>query len=401
MSVDNLARDALSYFSKGGGTGENDVLLVLVPKSRGVFPLLKIPEGCISLLQSWGKNIGAGNPGLMIAAPWTRIAYCVTRQSCTYNAPVKRCATRDNVMVAADLLVIFSISNAEDFVYKLGAANFDMMLSGSLEEALRKQIRNMDHGDVLALRGSKASDLLEVLNVKFQEVGVVFTDCKVVDVELPRVLVENHSFAKEMEITMSNLDRDHRFQMGEIERQADISVRGVQRAAEAAIVTENGKKKQAQLMMEQKVQKMEEQKRVLVINAEQTAKVREMEAKAALERKKVEMEKLRVTLVSDEEGILSSTKVTADLGFDMELVQAEADKIKYNSDAEALKLEGNAEAEAIRQLADKRKFELQIREREILGKMASAGNFNLIGESGDLIIGGIINGRVGRVQAVD
>ena len=30
-------------------------------------------------------------------------------------------------------------------------------------------------------------------------------------------------------------------------------------------------------------------------------------------------------------------------GFDMELVQAEADKIKYNSDAEALKLEGNAE----------------------------------------------------------
>ena len=26
---------------------------------------------------------------------------------------------------------------------------------------------------------------------------------------------------------MQNLDRDHRFQMGEIERQADISVRGV------------------------------------------------------------------------------------------------------------------------------------------------------------------------------
>merc|ERR1719155_315850 len=127
----------------------------------------------------------------------------------------------------------------------------------------------MQHTDVLALRGSKASDLLEVLNEKFREMGVVFTDCKVVDVELPRVLVENHSYAKEMEITMGNLDRDHRFQMGEIERQADISVRGVTRAAEAAIVTENGKKKQAQLMMEQKVQKMEEQKRVQVITAEQ------------------------------------------------------------------------------------------------------------------------------------
>merc|ERR1719171_3366672 len=267
MSVDNLARDALSMFSKGGGG--DDVLLVLVPKSRGAFPLLKIPEGCNSLLQSWGKNIGSGNPGLMPAAPWTRIAYCVTRQSCTYSAPVKRCPTRDNVMVAADILVIFNISNAADFVYKLGAANFDMMLSGSLEEALRKQIRNMDHTEVLALRGSKASDLLDVLNGKFQEMGVVFTDCKVVDVELPRVLVENHSYAKEMEITMSNLERDHRFQMGEIERQADISVRGVQRAAEATIVTENGKKKQAQLMMEQRVQKMEEQKRVQVITAEQ------------------------------------------------------------------------------------------------------------------------------------
>merc|ERR1719171_1695942 len=267
MSVDNLARDALSMFSKGGGG--DDVLLVLVPRSRGIFPLLKIPEGCITLLQTWGKNVGAGNPGLMFAPPWTRIAYCVTRQSSTYSAPVKRCPTKDNVMVAADLLVIFNITDPEAFVYKLGAANFDMMLSGSLEEALRKQIRNMDHGDVLALRGSKASNLLEVLNEKFREVGVVFTDCKVVDVELPRVLVENHSYAKEMEISMQNLDRDHRFQMGEIERQADISVRGVQRAAEAAIVTENGKKKQAQLMMEQRVQKMEEQKRVQVITAEQ------------------------------------------------------------------------------------------------------------------------------------
>merc|ERR1719171_629672 len=399
MSVDNLARDALSMFSKGGGG--DDVLLVLVPRSRGIFPVLQIPEACQTLIQTWGKNVGIGNPGLMFCMPWTRIAYCVTRQSSTYSAPVKRCPTRDNVMVAANLLVIFNIADPEDFVYKLGASNFDMMLSGSLEEALRKQIRNMDHGEVLALRGSKASDLLEVLNDKFREMGVVFTDCKVVDVELPRVLVDNHSYAKEMEITMTNLERDHRFQMGEIERQADISVRGVQRAAEAAIVTENGKKKQAQLMMEQRVQKMDENKRVQIITAEQNAKVREMEAKAALERKKVEMEKLRVTLVSDEEGILSSTKVTADLGYDMELVQAEADKIKYNSDAEALKLEGNAEAEAIRQLADKRKFELQIREREILGKMASAGNFNLIGESGDLIIGGIINGRVGRVQAVD
>ena len=33
--------------------------------------------------------------------------------------------------------------------------------------------------EVLALRGSKASDLLEVLNDKFREMGVVFTDCKV------------------------------------------------------------------------------------------------------------------------------------------------------------------------------------------------------------------------------
>jgi regulator of protease activity HflC (stomatin/prohibitin superfamily) len=304
-------------------------------------------------------------------------------------------------MVSADLLVIFSIADAEQFVYRLGAANFDMMLSGSLEEALRKQIRNMDHTDVLQLRGNKASDLLEVLNTKFAELGVVFSDCKVVDVELPRTLVENHSYAKEMEIMMKNADREHRFQMGEIERQAEISVRGVERSAEAAIVTENGKKRQAQLLMEQKVQKMEEQKRVQTITAEQNAKVKEMEAKAALERKKVEMDKVRVTLVSDQEGILSSTKVTADLGYDMELVQAEADKFKFVSDAEALKLEGNAEAEALRQLADKRKFELQIKEREILGKMATAGNFNLIGESGDLIIGGIINGRVGRVQAVD
>lgn len=73
------------------------------------------------------------------------VAYIVTQQSCTYNAPVKSCPTKDNVMVDCELTIVFSIGpSPEDvkaFVYNLGAVKFNDFLSAEIEEAIRQLVR--------------------------------------------------------------------------------------------------------------------------------------------------------------------------------------------------------------------------------------------------------------------
>ena len=68
-------------------------------------------------------------PGIQMCKPWyNHVAYMVTQQSCTYNAPVKSCPTKDNVMVDCELTLVFAIGpdpvDVKNFVYNLGALKF-------------------------------------------------------------------------------------------------------------------------------------------------------------------------------------------------------------------------------------------------------------------------------------
>merc|ERR1712136_616532 len=177
-------------------------------------------------------------------------------------------------------------------------------------------------------------------------------------VELPESLMACHENATNMKKAMAKAKRQQEFEIGEIKRRSEIELEELRWKCDQALVVENGRKKHAELEHEQKLVKASEQLQNATIETQQKIQVRLMEARALLDRTRTEMEKTKVEM-------LSKAKMDAD-----------------------------AEREASRHLTHKRKHEIEMREKEILTKLAQKANYNMIGESGDKIVGAMLTGHL-------
>jgi len=388
--------DAQSIFSQKNETGQ--IPIVLIPSHRSPFNgtgwWLTIPTGCHCLMQRFGKDIGTAQPGGALKPPWYRIAYIVTMQSCTYNAPVKECPTADNVRVGVDCVLVFAIRDPAAFVYKLGAVRFDQLLSGAVDEGIRSMVRGQTHQTVRMLRGNRAEGFLKLLNEKFEEMGVVFSNCTITAVILPEALENSLEKTTELRKAMDRTKREHEFQLGELQRKADMELEELGRKNEQTIVMEQGKKKRAELEMQQRMVKEEETTQTAVIEAQTKAQVNMMEAKASLDRGRINMERERVESISRAEADAEARRVQADIKYKTVQMTSEAEKRKYEAEAAATRLDAEAEAKAATNLVHKRRHELEIREKEVLRKLAQKANYNLIGEQGDKLVNAMMTGHV-------
>merc|ERR1719413_325625 len=100
---------------------------------------------------------------------------------------------------------------------------------------------------------------------------------------------------------MEKTKREHEFQLGELQRKADMELEELGRKNEQTIVMEQGKKKRAELEMDQRMVKENELTQTAVIEAQTKAQVNIMESKAALERAKIDMDRQRVETISQAE----------------------------------------------------------------------------------------------------
>eukprot|EP00418_Pyrodinium_bahamense_P082320 CAMPEP_0179057102 /NCGR_PEP_ID=MMETSP0796-20121207/24157_1 /TAXON_ID=73915 /ORGANISM="Pyrodinium bahamense, Strain pbaha01" /LENGTH=417 /DNA_ID=CAMNT_0020753803 /DNA_START=30 /DNA_END=1283 /DNA_ORIENTATION=+ len=391
-SVRSIA-DAISEFSAKNDRGE--VPLVLIPAHRDSTNWwMTIPTGCYCLMQRFGKDVGIAPPGGSITPPFYRIAYIVSSQSCTYNAPVKECPTKDNVRVEIDVVLVFNIRSPQDFVYKLGAVRFDQLLSGAVDEAIRVLVRNQSHGTVRMLRGSRSEALLTTLNKKFNDAGVTFSNCTVTRVILPAELETSLERTTELRKAMEKAKREHEYQLGEIQRKCDMDLEELNRKNEQTIVMEQGRKKRAELNHEQLSVKAAELTSTALIEAEQKFQVKKMQVTAELERTKVEVEQKRLETISRAEADAEARRVQADIAYEKALMTAQAEKERLEGEGEAIKLDAKAEAEATQHLMHKRRHELDMREKDVIMKLASKSDYNLIGTPGDTLVGAVMAGSL-------
>jgi len=388
-------KDAVSTFSNVSDSG-GELPLVLIPKHRSWASIsgwwLTIPTGCYSLIQRFGKDGGIAPPGGSVKPPFYRIAYVVTQQSCTYNAPVKECPTSDNVRVSIDLVVVFMIRDPIAFVYQLGAVKFDQLLSGAVDEGIRILVRSQNHQTVWTLRGNRAEAILTHLNNKFEGTGVVFNNCTIKGVYLPPSLQTSLMNTTQLRKAMEKTKREQEYEIGEIKRKSDMDLEELKRKNEQTVVLEHGKKKRAALGREQQVVKAGEERQVAMIQTQEKTQVQKQETKAKLMRTQIETEKYRVEMISKAEAEAEARRVQADVDFEHTTLNADAERQKLEGEAKAITMDADAEAAASKHLVQKRKFELDLREKDILSKLAQKGNFNLIGAPGDKMIDSVMSG---------
>mmetsp|Transcript_81492 Transcript_81492/g.143917 ORF Transcript_81492/g.143917 Transcript_81492/m.143917 type:complete len:420 (-) Transcript_81492:84-1343(-) len=388
--------EAIGVFDQKNSNGE--LPLVLVPEHRSPFSpngwWLNIPTGCFCLMQKWGKDTGFGKPGGQFSAPWERVAYIVTQKSQAYNAPVLACPTSDNVRVSMDVVVTFNIRDAKQFVYNLGAVHFDQLLSGAVDEGIRYLVRHRTHANIRSLQGSRALELNTMLNNKFDNCGVSFSNCMITSIELPRDLLQSLEAITQMDKAMTNMQREHEYTIGNVERAAQIEIEEQARKNEQVIVAEQGKKNRALLDHENKMVKASETRDTQTIEAQSSSNVALSEKKAELDRCEQEMERMRVDTVSKAEAEAEAQRVQADINFNNSKLAAEAEKQTKLGEAEGIKLDAQAEARASSLLSQKRRFELELEEKSVLRAIAEKAQYNLIGQPGDQLIQGVMEGKL-------
>merc|ERR1740120_120895 len=117
-----------------------------------------------------------------------------------------------------------------------------------------------------------------MLNEKFEDMGVVFSNCTITAVILPEALDKSLEHTTELRKAMEKTKREHQFQLGELQRKADMELEELGRKNEQTIVMEQGKKKRAELEMDQKMVKETELTQTAVIEAQTKTQVNRSDA---------------------------------------------------------------------------------------------------------------------------
>jgi regulator of protease activity HflC (stomatin/prohibitin superfamily) len=178
--------------------------------------IVEIEEGTVGILTRYGAITG---PGLMpgrhyLWHPWSRVDYVVdVTTEIPYAAPVLACPTHENVpLKSIEFFLKFRIIDAVRFVQTIGAGNFDLVLSNSVQDAIRQRSRQVRTENAYDLRGSDVADMQELLNRQLDRYGVRIMGCNIPDVQLPnqyqqhlstreRVSKELAAYEKEWELT--------------------------------------------------------------------------------------------------------------------------------------------------------------------------------------------------------
>src|SRR5690606_10250139 len=140
------------------------------------------------VLTTFGAITGPGlSPGRhYLWHPWKRVAYVVdVTTEIPYSAPVLSSPTHENVpLKSIEFFLRFRILDAIRFVQPIGAGNFDLVLSNSVQDAIRQRSRHVRTERAYDLRGSDVTDMQHLLDRQLTQSGVQIIGGKIPDARL-------------------------------------------------------------------------------------------------------------------------------------------------------------------------------------------------------------------------
>jgi regulator of protease activity HflC (stomatin/prohibitin superfamily) len=176
----------------GGIVGGLALFLALLMLIAGISfflgAIVEIEQGTTGILSRWGQIVGVIPPGRhYLWWPWEKVEAVVdTSTEIPYTAPVMAAPTRENVpLKSIEFFLKFRIEDPIAFVRRLGASNFDLVLSSAVQDAIRQRARRVETERAYDLRGSDVGDMQELLNRQLARYGVRITGANIPDVQLP------------------------------------------------------------------------------------------------------------------------------------------------------------------------------------------------------------------------
>lgn len=387
------ASSANEHFNDRQG---NEQCIVLVPRPP-IFPQLffTVPAGPYVLWQSWGKNRGLLLPGLKLCwAPWHRVSHIVTRAAITYDAPTYNVPTADNVMVTVDVSLTFSISGGEDaasdFVYKIGAYNFNDYLSSKTEEAIRGLVYGVTHNKVNDLREEFAVSMLESLKSKMMEFGVRMMNVKVTDVKLPPDLQSRLEKTTAFQTKIEEAAKTQENKKLLIENDSVKKIEALRKENHRKLQDLNAECQRFEIEMREMEDVQRGENKVLETKRRAAAETRITKAKgdkdiATSQGQREAEELLRSTTIRCE-----AMKIKADQDYSTMVMASKSRLAAAKNTAEGMIATAQAEAAAAEKLREKRKYEIEWKRLAVMEEIAGKGRRVISGNAADGLIEQIV-----------
>ncbi|OQR92128.1 hypothetical protein ACHHYP_04066 [Achlya hypogyna] len=373
-------------------TKDGSIPLVLVPK----YPLLcdtfvRIPSGMWVLYQKWNAHAGILEPGLKMFWPaYYRVSHIVTKHAVTYSAPVKRCATSDNVMIDIDISINFQVGPTSDdavkFVYMLGAQRFNELISQVTEEAIRGLVHSVRHDQVHDLREEFASGMKKDLNAKMTAYGVVVHNVKVTNVELPlklsRTLEHTTAFKTKMEEQEKKQENDMRILVNEETQLLTAIVKENDRRVKDLVAL-----KERELIRREKLRFDAEAKmEVMCIDQRSACDAQVLKAAGQKDIAEASATTEATKLRNDAMVLLVKTQREYEQRVKAEEIKQQARIDAALKTAEGLLAAAEAEAKSAGPLALKRQFDYQTKKNAVETDLMSKTKMIISGENGEALI---------------
>jgi len=399
--------NALAQFTRK--TTPTVIPLVLTPAPRAPCScFMSVPTGPYCITHRWGEDIHykaekpeddvLSDPGLICAPACNRIAYCVTGQAVTYNAPVKSCPTADNVMVDCDLTLVFGIGPSarmvKEFVYKLGARRFDEMLEAAVQEAIRHLIRTCPHTDIYELRGGssdKVRKTLEELNKKFNRFGVNFNSAAITEVRFSPELQTSLQNTTEYASKMKEEEKRQQNELDKIKFRKNRELTDLERQHARIIQDLQAKRTRVEINRTELKTRIQGEKGVRITQEKQKAKVNE--AKCESEKKVARNQGLtsKEMNVSKARAHDKSMRIKVEADCNAEVYKAKQSLEAAKDVASSLTSEANMEMKAEPMLRAKRLYDLRMAKLEALSHIAARNKMVISGENGNMLMEGFLN----------
>lgn len=398
MSISD-PNEAISYFNTTTG---DSIPIVLVPSSRLCCSCcFSVPSGTNSIIENCGEDDAPeqlAEAGLHCGPYWKQVAYMVTPQAITYNAPVKKCPTRDNVMVDCDLSLVIHIGPMPDqikaFVYKLGARRFNEYLSAAADEGIRQLVRDTALDDVYELRGSGGQagpeSLLASLSETFQPYGVVFKRAAITDVHIGRNLIKILQGTTEFSAKITEAKKEHELEMKKIMYSHDQDMKTKDRDYDRRIQDAQNDQKVA--LVDRKKQEVDAQSRrnVNVTMAEEQASVIIRRAQAEFDVVTAEAEQANQKLLASIESKAQTDRIGAEQEAKTMIADSQAELDAARDRAEAILAVASAEGNSADKLKVMREHKLRMAHFEVSENIAKRSKVVISGQTGEDFIANMV-----------
>ncbi len=186
----------------------------------GVFQsfVVRVPEGAQALTLRRGRFDKVIPAGTHIMPPWIGVTHVVTTRDIPFAAAASQVPTADGVRVDLDVLITFSIAEAQKFVFAISTPDFDLVCQATAQDALRRLAREVTSEDVLDMAGEESQALRKAVGESLVDYGVEVNKVVVVAVRPPADYMASLEARRLAEVQQAEQAQRHSLNL---QRQAD------------------------------------------------------------------------------------------------------------------------------------------------------------------------------------